>query len=57
MPLKAPSVMVCSNFDDLRQIRADLTAFIANELGYVPPLSELNEYLAARSKGVPVYAK
>ena len=57
MPLKAPSVMVCSTFYDLRQIRADLTAFSANELGNVPLLSELNEYLAARSKGIPVYAK
>jgi hypothetical protein len=49
--------MVCSTFYDLRQIRADLTAFSANELGNVPLLSELNEYLAARSKGIPVYTK
>ena len=103
MSLRVPSIMVSSTFYDLRQIRADLTAFIVDELGYVPLLSELNsfpvnpdastiencrqrveehadvlvlvvggrygsidtdtaksitnlEYLAARSKGIPVYA-
>jgi hypothetical protein len=95
--------MVSSTFYDLRQIRADLTSFIVDQLGYVPLLSELNsfpvdpdaattencrrrveedadilvlvvggrygsidaetaksitnlEYLAARSKGIPIYA-
>jgi hypothetical protein len=99
---KVPSVMVSSTFYDLRQIRCDLTGFIADELGYAPLLSELNsfpvdpdastsencrrrveedadvlilvvggrygsvdsdtaksisnlEYLAARSKGIPIY--
>ena len=36
--------MVSSTFYDLRQIRADLTAFIVDELGYVPLLSELNSF-------------
>jgi hypothetical protein len=95
--------MVSSTFYDLRQIRADLTNFIIEELAYVPLLSELNsfpvdpdadtvencrrrvqndadilvlviggrygyidtkasksitnlEYLAARSKGIPIFA-
>src|SRR2546426_4163085 len=96
------SLINSSTFYDLRQVRADLTAFIVDELGYVPLLSELNsfpvdpdaataencrrrveedadililvvggrygsvdsdtaksitnlEYLAARSKGIPIY--
>jgi uncharacterized protein DUF4062 len=44
MPLKVPSIMVSSTFYDLRQIREDLTAFIVDELGYVPLLSELNSF-------------
>jgi hypothetical protein len=36
--------MVSSTFYDLRQIRADLTDFIVDELGYVPLLSELNSF-------------
>lgn len=40
----SPSVMVSSTFYDLRQIRADLAHFIADELGYVPLLSELPSF-------------
>lgn len=36
--------MVSSTFYDLRQIRADLTTFIVDDLGYVPLLSELNSF-------------
>ena len=36
--------MVSSTFYDLRQIRADLTEFIVDELGYEPLLSELNSF-------------
>ena len=35
-----PAVMVSSTFYDLSQIRQDLHAFIANDLGYEPLLSE-----------------
>ncbi len=44
MSKKAPFIMVSSTFYDLRQIRADLTQFISNELGYTPLLSELNSF-------------
>lgn len=37
----SPSVMVSSTFYDLKQVRADLSKFIADELGYIPLLSEL----------------
>jgi uncharacterized protein DUF4062 len=40
----APAVLVSSTFYDLRQIRADLARFIADELGYVPLLSELSSF-------------
>jgi hypothetical protein len=40
----APKVMVSSTFYDLRQIRADLTRFVVDELGYVPLLSELPSF-------------
>lgn len=40
----APNVMVSSTFYDLRQIRANLAGLIANELGYVPLLSELSSF-------------
>lgn len=40
----SPNVMVSSTFYDLRQIRADLAHFIADELGYVPLLSELPSF-------------
>jgi len=39
-----PNVMVSSTFYDLRQIRADLAHFIADELGYIPLLSELPSF-------------
>jgi Domain of unknown function (DUF4062) len=35
-----PNVMISSTFYDLRQIRADLAAFVADDLGYTPLLSE-----------------
>lgn len=101
--MNAPTVMISSTCYDLRQIRADLSDFLSNALGYVPLLSELDsfpvdpdvdtiencrrrvereadvlvlviggrygsvdsrtsksitniEYLAARTKGIPVYA-
>ncbi len=38
---KAPAVMVSSTFYDLRQIRADLTSFLIDQLGFTPLLSEL----------------
>ncbi|MGQ0554528.1 MAG: DUF4062 domain-containing protein [Nitrospiraceae bacterium] len=40
----APTIMISSTFYDLRQIRTDLAAFIMNELGYVPLLSELPSF-------------
>lgn len=40
----APTIMVSSTFYDLRQIRADLSAFISDELGYIPLLSELPSF-------------
>jgi Domain of unknown function (DUF4062) len=40
----APAVMVSSTFYDLRQIRADLSRFIADELGFIPLLSELPSF-------------
>lgn len=40
----APTTMVSSTFYDLRQIRADLSAFISDELGYIPLLSELPSF-------------
>ncbi|NKE71553.1 DUF4062 domain-containing protein [Candidatus Manganitrophus noduliformans] len=39
-----PNVMVSSTFYDLRQIRTDLAHFIADELGYIPLLSELPSF-------------
>jgi hypothetical protein len=39
-----PNVMISSTFYDLRQIRADLARFIADELGYTPLLSELPSF-------------
>src|SRR5262245_52119161 len=39
-----PNVMVSSTFYDLRQIRADLAHFIADDLGYIPLLSELPSF-------------
>jgi hypothetical protein len=103
MSATVPSVMVSSTFYDLRQIRADLTNFLSDDLGFVPLLSEIAsfpvdpdvdtiencrrrvqqdadvliliiggrygavdsgssrsvtnlEYLAARAKGIPVFA-
>ena len=41
---KAPSVMVSSTFYDLRQVRADLTSFFVDQLGYRPLLSELSSF-------------
>jgi Domain of unknown function (DUF4062) len=41
---KAPAVMVSSTFFDLRQIRADLTSFLVDQLGFTPLLSELNNF-------------
>jgi hypothetical protein len=40
----APAVMVSSTLYDLRHIRADLARFIADELGYIPLLSELPSF-------------
>jgi hypothetical protein len=40
----APAVMVSSTFYDLRQIRANIAHFIADELGYTPLLSELPSF-------------
>jgi hypothetical protein len=39
-----PNVMISSTFYDLRQIRADLARFIADEMGYTPLLSELPSF-------------
>src|SRR6266536_3256695 len=39
-----PTVMVSSTFYDLRQLRADLARFIADELGYQALLSELPSF-------------
>ncbi len=39
-----PYVMVSSTFYDLRQIRANLSKFISDELGYIPLLSELPSF-------------
>src|SRR5262245_9934914 len=39
-----PKVMVSSTFYDLRHVRADLARFIADDLGYVPLLSELPSF-------------
>src|SRR5262249_12595922 len=41
---EAPTIMISSTFYDLRQIRADLSAFISDELGYIPLLSELPSF-------------
>jgi len=41
---EAPTIMVSSTFYDLRQIRADLSSFISDELGYIPLLSELPSF-------------
>lgn len=40
----SPYVMVSSTFYDLRQVRANLSKFISDELGYVPLLSELPSF-------------
>lgn len=42
--MAAPAVMVSSTFYDLRQVREDLRKFLADELGYVPLLSELPSF-------------
>ena len=39
-----PKVMISSTCYDLRQMRADLAAFVMDELGYVPLLSELPSF-------------
>src|SRR4051794_26361281 len=39
-----PGVMVSSTFYDLKQVRLDLTRFIADDLGYTPLLSELPSF-------------
>lgn len=39
-----PYVMVSSTFYDLRQVRANLSKFISDELGYIPLLSELPSF-------------
>jgi hypothetical protein len=44
MSATVPSVMVSSTFYDLRQIRADLTDFLSDELGFVPLLSEIASF-------------
>ncbi len=41
-----PSVMVSSTFYDLKQIRADLAQFIADELGYVPLFPSCRRFLS-----------
>jgi hypothetical protein len=40
----SPYVMVSSTFYDLRQVRANLSKFISDELGYIPLLSELPSF-------------
>jgi hypothetical protein len=40
----APTIMVSSTFYDLHQIRADLSSFISNDLGFIPLLSELPSF-------------
>jgi hypothetical protein len=40
----APTIMVSSTFYDLRQIRKDLSTFIADILGYIPLLSEMPSF-------------
>ncbi len=42
--MNAPKVMISSTFYDLRQIRADLSDFLGNALGYDPLLSELHSF-------------
>lgn len=40
----SPYVMVSSTFYDLRQVRANISKFISDELGYLPLLSELPSF-------------
>ena len=42
--MNRPCVMVSSTFYDLRQVRADLTKFIQDDLGYEALLSELSTF-------------
>lgn len=42
--ISAPTVMVSSTFYDLKQIRADLSEFLQNDVGYKPLLSELASF-------------